>query len=82
MFIDCTSLQSLVLPNSITRIENYAFSNCALLQQIQIPKGVEQIVKTPFFGCSSLEQITLPVGVKTEGVIYEKCSPALRLNHQ
>lgn len=82
MFIDCTSLQSLVLPNSITRIENYAFSNCALLQQIQIPKGVEQIVKTPFFGCSSLEQITLPEGVKTDGVIYEKCSPALRLNHQ
>jgi len=80
MFIDCTSLQTLVLPTTITRIENYAFSNCALLQHIHLPNSIEHIGKTPFFFCPSLEQITLPQGVKTEGVIYEKCSPALRLN--
>ena len=80
MFIDCTSLQSLVLPNSTKRIDNFAFGNCALLQQIQLPDGVEKIGKTPFFGCSSLEQITLPSGLKTDGTLYEKCSPGLRLN--
>ncbi|MBO4565419.1 MAG: C10 family peptidase [Bacteroidaceae bacterium] len=80
MFIDCTSLQSLLLPNSTKRIDNYAFSNCALLQQIQLPDAVEKIGRTPFFGCSSLEKITLPAAAKTDGPLYEKCSPALQLD--
>ena len=79
MFMDCSSLQTLILPNTLERIGNYAFSNCSLLQTIRIPGGVRQIGKLPFYACHSLEQIVLPKGIQTDGTIHEKCSPGLQI---
>lgn len=51
-------LTSIILPNSITSIGNYAFSNCvSLLGCISIPSSVENIGLSAFAGCGGIKTI-------------------------
>ena len=52
-FKNCTSLQSIYIPESITYIDRAAFSNCSSLQSISIPNSVTSIYDYAFEGCSS-----------------------------
>lgn len=70
MFADCTLLESVKLPESVTIVGSYAFQNCQSLKSIVIPEGVtcrsqgdyddESYSSSWFEGCSSLENVTLP----------------------
>ena len=42
-FKDCTSLQSIYIPENVTSIGVYAFSNCSSLQSISIPNSITNI---------------------------------------
>ncbi len=57
-FSGCTSLTEIIIPDSITKIENSAFENCIGLKSIRIPKAVSEIGGNPFAGCK-LSQIEL-----------------------
>ncbi len=46
-----------IIPNSATRIGNYAFSGCSDLISITIPNSVTSIGDYAFYGCSSLTSI-------------------------
>jgi len=59
-FANCTSLQSIRMPESITRIERTAFYKCASLQSIRMPESIKIIDSYAFSECSSLETIDLP----------------------
>ncbi len=61
-----TSLKSIVIPESVTRIYNRAFYECKSLQSIVIPSSVENIGEEVFYGCESLTSIE--VKVKTDEV--------------
>ena len=52
-FYNCTSLSYVELPNSLTKIEKFAFANTALTE-ITIPKSVSSIDSTAFDGCNDL----------------------------
>ena len=63
-FRGCQTIQSIVIPDGITRFNDYTFEDCKNLRKINIPEGTTEI---PFFflsGCSSLEEITLPESLK------------------
>ncbi len=60
-------ITSVILPDSIKRIEPYAFSGCTALEKINIPDGISAIDYGTFAGCSSLSEITLPDTIKTIG---------------
>lgn len=64
-----TSLQSIILPNSITSIGYYAFNNCTgLTCNLIIPDGVTQIEENAFAYCSSLTgSLKIPNSVTTIG---------------
>ena len=64
-FSGCSSLKSVIIPNGVTSIGEYAFSNCSSLKSINIPNGVTSIGKHAFRGCSSLTNITLPYSIET-----------------
>ena len=52
-----------IIPDGVTRIESYAFSECAGLSGVTIPRSVVDIGELAFLSCSSLVDITIPDGV-------------------
>ena len=52
----CESLQSITIPNSVTKIENYAFSWCESLQSVTIPNSVTSIGDEAFSFCEHLDK--------------------------
>lgn len=53
----------LKVPESITRIGNYAFASCTGLENIQLPNSLEYIGVASFEKCSNLRTLVLPDGV-------------------
>ena len=71
----CSSLTSIIIPDSVTKIGSYAFSKCTSLMSITIPNGVTEIRNWAFSWCSGLTSITIPDGVTTlENYVFAGCS--------
>ena len=66
-FTGSTSLISITIPNSVTRIDSWAFHNCTSLTSIIIPDSVTTIGDLTFYNCTSLESITIPDSVTSIG---------------
>ena len=58
-----TSLKTVVICDSVTRIGAEAFYNCSSLTNITIPDGVTSIGRGAFQKCSNLTSITIPDSV-------------------
>ena len=63
----CSSLRSIVIPDSVTSIGNSAFSNCKSLSSIVIPDSVTSIGNSAFWYCTSLRSIVIPDSVTSIG---------------
>lgn len=59
-FEDCTSLESVSMPDSVKAIGSYAFECCYSIKSITISNNVTYIGDGAFQGCTSLESITIP----------------------
>lgn len=55
-FMDCKSLTSISLPETLTRIGDHAFARCTSLTSIAIPTHVSKIGKYAFHVCESLSR--------------------------
>ncbi|GHT72660.1 hypothetical protein FACS189456_1780 [Bacteroidia bacterium] len=55
-----TAPLTIVLPNSITKVGNYAFQNGSGLTSVTIPEGVTEIGYQAFYNCTGLTSINLP----------------------
>ena len=67
-FRGCQSLQSIVLPNSINSIGDFAFFQCYELSTIEIPYGVITIGNGAFMECGGLTgSLIIPNSVTTIG---------------
>ena len=70
VFSDCSSLQSVTIPNSVTSIWDNAFRGCSNLMSITIPNSVKHIGNSVFRACTSLQSVTIPNSVTCIG---EEC---------
>ena len=61
-FCGCRGLTSIDIPNGITKIESFTFSECGLTS-IVIPNGVTSIGYNAFDGCGALQNITFPASL-------------------
>lgn len=61
-----SSLESVSLPDSVSRIESYTFYNCAKLATVVIGDGVNYIENYAFYNCSNLRDLTMPISAKIE----------------
>ena len=63
------------IPNSVTSIEGYAFSDCSALTSINIPSSVNSIGGSAFSNCSALTSINIPSSVNSiGGSAFSNCS--------
>ena len=69
-FNNCTSLESVVIGDSVESIGNYAFYECTSLKSIEIPDCVEHVGEHAFDKCTSLsifcEAEEWPIGWDTK----------------
>ena len=69
LFLGCTSLSSIILPNNITGIYNSSFYSNINLKSIIIPKTVKEMSQAVFEKCSNLESCVFEEG-RTETLKY------------
>ena len=73
--MDCTSLTSVTITDSVTSIGDYAFCGCTSLTSVAIGNGVTSIGRSAFDGCSSLTSITIPDSVTSIGYsAFRRCN--------
>ena len=75
-FDGCSSLKDItILPEDITSIGEYAFSNYSALTSITLPRSITTIDEYAFSNCSALTSITLPENITTIGKeAFSNCS--------
>ena len=57
LFSDCTNLESVKIPNTVTSIRHSAFQYCCNLESIIIPSSVNSIGISAFSECKALKDI-------------------------
>ena len=61
---DKTEITEYVIPDSVTEIGMYAFTDCINIKKIVIPDSVKSIGGIAFAGASSLSEITIPDSIE------------------
>ena len=69
-FANQTTLQSVVIPDSVTSIGNSAFSGCTRLRIITIPDSVTSIGGSAFSGCTGLTAVYITDLAKWCGISF------------
>lgn len=64
-FSKCNGLTQVTVPNSVTKLDNFAFNDCPNLSSVTLGTGLETIGASCFYGDIKLPAITIPAGVKT-----------------
>ncbi|MBR5424118.1 MAG: leucine-rich repeat protein [Clostridia bacterium] len=68
---------SIVVPDTITVIEDEAFAFCKQLLEITLPKNVTSFGKSVFLGCTSLVHAVLPENLTTLDQTFDDCNSLL-----
>jgi len=74
-FWNCTNLKRVNsnldgvvnIPNSVTSIGDYCFTNCTSIQIVNLPNSLTNLGVSTFSGCTSLSSINIPTSVTTIG---------------
>ena len=67
LYLNNVLVTDLVIPDDVTSIGNYSFSDCSGLTSIVIPDSVTRIGDSAFSGCSELTSVTIGNGVTSIG---------------
>jgi len=70
-FYELPNLTTVILPESIEEVRNYAFKNVTTLQSINL-EVVETICEGAFYGCSALKDLTFADNVTIEDWAFSK----------
>lgn len=69
-----TTGKSIVLPETVTKIDRLCFAFCDKLTDITIPAGLKEIETMAFYGCKSYADPVLPDGLEIIGSdAFSKC---------
>ena len=80
--MNCSSLTSITIPDSVTSIGNSAFGWCSGLTSIVIPDSVTSIGVGAFYKCSGLTSVTIGNGVTSiDNYAFEDCSGLVEIHY-
>ena len=66
-FMNCSSLETVVVPNAVTYVGDSAFWRCHSLKEINLPNGITSIGKSAFTQCYNLKTVLLPSSLTSLG---------------
>ncbi len=70
-----SSIESIIIPNSVKTIGASAFESCQKLTSVQLPNELTEIAEFTFMNCSKLSSISVPDSVTTVcGGAFYRCS--------
>lgn len=74
MFNKCKKLITLILPNSVSLIENFAFDGCENLKGLTVPANCREVKMMAIYNCKRLENVTLPANLnKIDDTNFSLC---------
>ena len=59
-FYGCPALETIAIPNGVTKIQDGTFMYCTALQSISLPESLTEIGDRAFAECESLKTINVP----------------------
>ncbi len=69
-----SKITAVILPETVTVIEENAFYNCTQLVSVTLPYGLREIGKSAFADCSRLKSVTLPSSLEIIGeTAFDAC---------
>jgi len=75
VFMGCSSLTSVSLPDGLTQLGDCVFYGCSSLTSVALPDRLTQLCRSVFYGCSSLTSVSLPDGVtQLDNSVFYECS--------
>lgn len=70
-----------IVPDSVVRVNDYAFNECTNLTSVTMGNGVTYIGSHSFFDCTNLENVTIPNSVtRIEDCVFENCENLTAIN--
>ena len=80
LYLNNQLVTDLVIPDSVTSIESYAFWGCTGLTSVTIPNSVTSIGSYAFLECTGLASITIPDSVTSIGYgAFDDCGEGLTI---
>lgn len=74
-FAGLTNLKAYTVPEDVTEIHSFAFSNCTSLTTVVLPVKLKEIHGGAFYGCAALSELQIPASTKTIGRrAFAKCT--------
>lgn len=76
-----TNVKTITLPEGLTKIGSFAFSQCYNLTSLVVPEGVAKVESYTFNNSSKLESVTLPSSLKSlSNFMFYGCSSLSSVN--
>lgn len=70
-----SKIVGITIPNSVTKIDKYAFYNCSALKSVTIPEGITELPQEAFVNCKALTSIVIPNKVNSIGTsVFANCT--------
>lgn len=60
-----TGLREVVIPDTVTQIDEAVFENCTELTDVTLPNGMTEIPMMFFYGCTSLTRVNMPDTIRS-----------------
>ncbi|MBR2322739.1 MAG: leucine-rich repeat protein [Clostridia bacterium] len=80
-FVNCKSIKSVTLPNTVVEIEGGAFKECTSLSTVVLSNALSKIGYYAFANCTSLKQIELPSSLtELKDGAFENCTSLMKVN--
>ena len=67
LYLNSQEITDLVIPNSVTAINGFAFIGCSGLKSVTLHNSVNSIGESAFMGCSGIKSIAIPNSVTNIG---------------
>ena len=74
-FYGCDRVRSITLPDTVTKIAPYTFSDCVGLETVRLPANLTEIPEYTFSGCVRLNAVQLPKQITLIGAgAFQNCT--------